>query len=360
MKRKKGLIIILLIFGIVGLALAIISFIAPSLLAFLGEIPNKHSIFEIAGTIVAIIGFLGALSEFSGYNLRSLIKIMQNKGTDHSKELGEKRREIITKKQQKIILSGKHSKFEGDVLLADTIYQIYNASEKDDQRLIEDAQENLLNEEWFFGRREELSKFEAVLDNESGFKCFYIHGFAGVGKSAFLRELLRKANAKEFQIIGGRVSIIGPYETFADFASRVGRMGSATKNFSSVYEILIKFSRSFVKNTILAIDEFRGSDERLVSDFNWFLEAISSRRCKTIIIVASREKSIIKSTLPVQYFHLRPFSIEETKALINYWGKDIPLEKFLNPIYRSSSGYPQLVEYICNNTEILQEILTSA
>jgi hypothetical protein len=54
--------------------------------------------------------------------------------------------------------------------------------------------------DWFVGRAYELAACERLLADESGLSLFLVHGPGGIGKSAMLREVARRAEAAGFQV----------------------------------------------------------------------------------------------------------------------------------------------------------------
>src|SRR5262245_40446699 len=53
----------------------------------------------------------------------------------------------------------------------------------------------------FVGRSAELARLEGLLDESSSVSVLLLHGPAGAGKSALLRELARQAEARGFETI---------------------------------------------------------------------------------------------------------------------------------------------------------------
>ena len=361
MKRRWGLIVMLLLAGSIGLLLAGVEHLAPSLSLPLAPRSLERQVTEIAGAIVAIVMFLAALAQVSGFSLRSLLEALRSRGELKRPSSREHPvRQVVIDEQRGVVLAGDRSKIEGNVIVTDQLYQIPVAltagtPEKREQQ----AGELLLIQEWFYGRERELATVEAILDEEStGVRCICIWGFAGVGKSALLREVLRRANKRGFAVTGNRLFTAGPDESLADLARRVAGAGTLGPIHRSDYEVLSQFiAAHFTGKAVFGIDGFPAQDAKFAADLNWLLESARQLSRDITILTASRQRPTLKATLPIRYLQIKPFSKDELCALVDKWAHDKLLLRHMESVYLASRGYPQFVEYICRNVEIAQRII---
>ncbi len=70
----------------------------------------------------------------------------------------------------------------------------------------------------FVGRTEELARFEGLLEESAPISVILLHGPAGVGKSALLRELARHAEARGMETVNVEARDLAPLAEALDEA----------------------------------------------------------------------------------------------------------------------------------------------
>ena len=70
----------------------------------------------------------------------------------------------------------------------------------------------------FVGRTEELARFEGLLEESAPISVILLHGPAGVGKSALLRELARQAEARGIETVTVEARDLAPLAEALDEA----------------------------------------------------------------------------------------------------------------------------------------------
>lgn len=247
---------------------------------------------------------------------------------------------------------------EGDAVFANNVYQFPVTKKKIKKKSGNTHRQILL--ETFIGREEETKRIAFSL-HDSFTHCICIYGFAGVGKSALLRETVRIASKENTNIIGGGVITLGSHETLTGLIVRITDLDERSRLIKSDYEILSKFMEDYLtSSSVIAIDEIRTQDTKLIADLNWFLETVNAAGRKVLIITASREKPLLKSTLPVEYIQLQPFEQSQTGKLILELTTNEEIRKGSEHIFLASQGFPQLVKYICKNEDVARKILQNS
>lgn len=218
-----------------------------------------------------------------------------------------------------------------------------------------------LRDEWFHGREELLSRIDRILVDETLIlKCTSIYGFAGVGKSALAREAVRRARRRGFTTIQVGIFTLGPYESLSSLVHRHMEPANHESGFTSEYEILSRFIKDYLTDkSVLVIEEFRGQDTKLIANLNWFLDLIAQSQRSTLVVIVSRQRPVLKATMPIEYVHVEPFDEQDTNVLVSKWARHRSLLNHSTAIYEMSDGHPQLVQYICRNEAVFQRVLES-
>ena len=182
----------------------------------------------LAGAIAVTVSFLASFAEFTGYNLRDLLKSRSQ--VQRSSSADARKHEI--RQAKGVVIAGEHVSFQGELIIGD-VHHHYptpimqgQAPANPISNPISSPSELLVKRRWFFGRRQEIQLIESELNLvHDGTSCVCIYGFAGVGKSALLRQAVSLARERGMKVIGDGQPVsslaVGSFEGVAEFASRL-------------------------------------------------------------------------------------------------------------------------------------------
>jgi tetratricopeptide (TPR) repeat protein len=205
----------------------------------------------------------------------------------------------------------------------------------------------------FVGRKDQVLIFRRLLkDIGRDVNCLCVYGFAGVGKSALLRQFEREAKKRHLHVIHG--SIRGSsFVSFAAFTAKVETQQIASIGSEPERAAADALLRSIRFRTVVLIDDYPETDE-LDETMRWLAEEAQRRRNRILFVIASRREPPFADFRPFQGMKLEGLSKSEVEELIERSIKERPFwiretSAYAERLYEQTQGNPKLIEIICVN-----------